>query len=120
MRNIIFVMLLTFGFKNAYTQISGQTPVTVGDVKQYTFSNGTIYSSYQWGANGGSTGSASSNGSVYTVYVTWETAGTGTVTFLNQSYQVVGSMSVTVYPCATPSNPSLTFNISSNTCGDKT
>ncbi|WP_299115119.1 DUF6443 domain-containing protein, partial [uncultured Winogradskyella sp.] len=94
-----FMMLLGFVLLSiqAYAQnLSGLTPVTVGNTETYTYNDGNIKPNLSWNIIGGTQVSSSSSGTTYTVDVTWPTIGTHKVEARGKSNSLLESMDVVV------------------------
>ncbi len=110
-----FVVLigLVMPMCTALAQISGPSPVNLGQIETYRFYNGTIYSSYTWGTGGkGSIVSTSNEGANFYVRIQWYEAGSATITFRDNNYEQKGSSSVTINNNV--STPTATFSIVQN------
>ena len=104
--------------------ITGSTTATAGSSSSYSVSDIDYGTSWAWVVTGGTITSSSKNAGlsqdgssnvyVYKVTVTWNTVGTGSVSF-KVNTQAVYSYSVTVCP-STVSIPSVTFSMVNN-CG---
>jgi RHS repeat-associated protein len=118
-RYLLIVTLFLAGYNYLIAQtINGPTPVNIGTTQSYTFDNGIIYSNQAWSA-GNNDYTSTRSGTTYTINVTWRTSGTNAIAFL-QNYVPVASKNVVVN-CTTPPTPNISsWNISTNTCGDKT
>lgn len=109
---VVFVGLLS-PFSTAFGQISGPSPVNLGQTETYRFYNGTEYPSYTWGTGGkGTIVSTSKQGANFYVQIKWYQAGSATITFLDNSYKQMGSHSVTINNNV--STPTATFTIEQN------
>ncbi|WP_366125142.1 DUF6443 domain-containing protein, partial [uncultured Winogradskyella sp.] len=94
-----FMMLLGFVLLSmqAYAQnLSGLTPVTVGNTETYTYNDGTIRANLSWNIIGGTQVSSSASGTTYTVDVTWPTIGTHKVEARGKSNVLLEGMDVVV------------------------
>jgi RHS repeat-associated protein len=113
------LLFLCFDLK---AQIYGNTSVTVGDVSTYEFFSDEEGFNPDWQVTypGGTIVSTYSNfASTYYADIRWDYPGTSTVSiYTNGSFR--GSLNVSVGGCFEPPSPSVSFNVSGNTCGNKT
>jgi RHS repeat-associated protein len=117
MKRLLVLVLLFLGVHQSFSQMSGPTPVTVGQTTTYTFQDVVVYASYTWylsNANGIVTGSNRS-GTTYTCTVQWTAPGTSTITFSAYG-SPKGSMSVTSN-CPSVAQPNPTFSYPNGTSG---
>jgi hypothetical protein len=97
MSKFILVVLMFFSLANTLLaqNISGNNYVTVGDVNEYSFYDGSPISSPNWQTNHGYIESTWSFGNTYYARVVWTNVGTASLTVLN-GYQGRGNLTVTV------------------------
>jgi hypothetical protein len=108
----VFIGLLLPVF-TALAQISGPTPVNLGQIETYRFYNGTTYTGYSWGTGGkGYIVSTSNEGANFYVRIQWLVAGSATITFFDNNRNQMGSHSVTINNNV--STPTATFTIAQN------
>ncbi|WP_143785914.1 DUF6443 domain-containing protein [Ohtaekwangia koreensis] len=117
MRKVKFSFVVLIGLLvsvcTAFAQISGPTPVNLGQIETYRFYNGTIYSSYTWGTGGkGYLVSTSNEGANFYARIQWLVAGSATITFFDNNRNQMGSHSVTINNNV--STPTATFTITQN------
>lgn len=96
MKNIIALLFLVVYGSVAAQNITGPSPVNVGDTVQYTFSDGTLYMTINWQTAHGTTYTKWNTGTTYYAKIIWSSPGTASLTVLDQTYQGRGNKSVTV------------------------
>lgn len=107
---LIFLVATVVVFTSRAQNITGQTPVNVGDQFEYAFTNGSLYMSPTWATQYGSVVSTRTSGTTYYATIQWNTPGTGNLAFLDQTHIQRGSLSVTCNLVA----PNTTFTIVQN------
>src|SRR5258708_5289097 len=94
--------------------ITGLSSVAVGQTATYTFNNGSSYNGYTWATGGfGTLSNQTQAGTSYNVDVTWNTPGTASLTFLDNTHVGRGNLSVNI----SVGTPNTTFSMG---CGSPT
>lgn len=120
MKKLIITILLATSWLISVGQISGNTPVIVGQTVPYTYTGSAVYHYYTWSITPGLgvVNSSSRNGTTYTASITWTGTGTATIGFSAYGQAPMATKSVTVN-CPTATTPAVTFSYSGNSCGSQ-
>lgn len=101
--------------------ITGPSPVSVGQSATYYYDDGLLYLDPIWSVTKGTIQSQTLNGTQYEVVIQWSTTGSGMITFSYDDDILIATKTVTINSsCSAPTNPSVTFSISSSACPPRT
>lgn len=129
MKTLIMLFLLSpcvFGSWSAHASmppplITGPSPVSVGQSATYYYDDGLLYLDPVWSVTNGAIQSQTLNGTLYEVVIQWSSTGSGVITLTYDDDLLLANKIVTVNSsCSAPSNPSVTFSISSSACPPRT
>jgi RHS repeat-associated protein len=120
---LVFLLTILYATGNAQN-LTGPTTVSVGQILQYSFNDGVIYSTNNWQFSGGvANGSSWRSGTTYYINVEWTTQGAGFVKFYGgNNLQLKGTLNVTINTssCTVPSAPGVTLTSLNESCSSVT
>lgn len=121
-KKFLFAVLFSLGLvSTTFGQgIVGASTVQVGQLVTYSYDEGALLSAANWVITNGTKGTPTRVGTVYSIPVTWSTAGTGSVKLQakesgHTEYYTVATKSITIL--SAPPTPIATFSPPNYQCG---